>query len=421
MSKQFKIGQLRGYKTLRESLTNLFSAPWRAARGASDSRWQRLRPRREKIWAIQDASFQIDRGEIVGIIGRNGAGKSTLLKLLARITEPTGGEAEIHGRVGSLLEVGTGFHTELTGRENIYLNGAILGMKRAEINRKFDEIVSFAGVKKFIDTPVKRYSSGMYVRLAFAVAAHLETEILLVDEVLAVGDTDFQKKCLGKLDDVAKTGRTVLFVSHNMSLIQKFCSRTLLLEKGRIVADGPTSQVVENYLSAIANKMYGFSDLTDHPGRLPGLKPMILGIGLCDSRQPGKYRAGVSTGDDLVFEIRYDCGEEVIDLAYIVICSLTEEHLVAVGPHYETGEDLGLTGKGVLECHMPSVPLAEGEYTINVMFTGRVPPRHHDFIGNALFFRVDFDDFFGSGAGPPPGEGYFIQPSQWRVRAGAAV
>jgi lipopolysaccharide transport system ATP-binding protein len=203
----------------------------------------------EILWALREVSFDVARGEVIGIIGRNGAGKSTLLKILSRITDPTSGKAFIKGRVGSLLEVGTGFHPELTGRENIYLSGAILGMKRAEIARKFDEMVAFAEIEKFIDTPVKRYSSGMYVRLAFAVAAHLEPEVLLVDEVLAVGDAAFQKKCLGKMGDVAKEGRTILFVSHNMVAVQNLCDRSLWLQDGQVVKEGQTSEVVSDYLS----------------------------------------------------------------------------------------------------------------------------------------------------------------------------
>ena len=207
--------------------------------------------RREEFWALRDVGFEVDQGEVVGIIGRNGAGKSTLLKLLSRITEPTTGRIELRGRVASLLEVGTGFHPELTGRENIFLNGAILGMTRAEIKRKFDEIVAFAEVEKFVDTPVKRYSSGMYVRLAFAVAAHLEPEILVVDEVLAVGDAEFQKKCLGKMRDAAQGGRTVLFVSHNMAAVARLCSKSLLLNKGRLAAYGATSDIINTYVSKL--------------------------------------------------------------------------------------------------------------------------------------------------------------------------
>jgi len=227
-------------------------------------------PTANSIWALKDVSFQVQRGEVVGIIGRNGAGKSTLLKILSRITEPTAGRAEIHGRVGSLLEVGTGFHPELTGRENIYLNGAILGMRRAEIERKFDEIVAFAEIEKFLDTPVKHYSSGMYVRLAFAVAAHLEPEILLVDEVLAVGDAAFQKKCLGKMGDVAKEGRTVLFVSHNMGAIRSLCERGILLSSGQIFADKTADGAVDDYLSTLSVDLTNSGEIVWNLDRAPG-------------------------------------------------------------------------------------------------------------------------------------------------------
>ena len=220
-----------------------------------------------EFWALKDVSFEIKRGEVVGIIGRNGAGKSTLLKILSRITEPTTGLARIHGRVGSLLEVGTGFHPELTGRENIYLNGAILGMQRAEIARKFDAIVDFAGIEKFIDTPVKRYSSGMYVRLAFAVAAHLETEILLVDEVLAVGDAAFQKKCLGTMDQVARSGRTILFVSHNMAAIENLCTSAILLESGSVVMQGDSHRVIHHYLERVLPSLIDNVPLTQRQDR----------------------------------------------------------------------------------------------------------------------------------------------------------
>jgi lipopolysaccharide transport system ATP-binding protein len=250
LGKKYTIGHQteRGrYVALRDVLVNNARNLWRTTtdllRGKPIIQGNDL----EEVWALKDVSFEIRRGEAVGIIGRNGAGKSTLLKILSRITEPSAGRVTIKGRVASLLEVGTGFHPELTGRENIYLNGAILGMTRAEVKRKFDEIVAFAEIEKFLDTPVKRYSSGMYVRLAFAVAAHLEPEILLVDEVLAVGDAGFQKKSLGKMDEVAKTGRTVLFISHNMSMVQRLCDRGLLLDRGRVSRSGPISDVVAHY------------------------------------------------------------------------------------------------------------------------------------------------------------------------------
>jgi lipopolysaccharide transport system ATP-binding protein len=250
LSKQYHIGGLqKTYSTLRDTLADAFVAPFRRAGKLLRGQATGAADLDESIWALRDVSFEVQRGEVVGIIGRNGAGKSTLLKILSRITEPTTGFAEIYGRVGSLLEVGTGFHPELTGRENIYLNGAILGMKRTEIGRKFDEIVAFAEVERFIDTPVKHYSSGMYLRLAFAVAAHLEPEILLVDEVLAVGDARFQKKCLNKMQDVGKQGRTVFFVSHNMPAITRLCERTILLDEGRVIKDGLSHKVVSAYLN----------------------------------------------------------------------------------------------------------------------------------------------------------------------------
>jgi lipopolysaccharide transport system ATP-binding protein len=241
VSKQYRIGVRESYGSLRESLINVARAPLRRLAGNG------TKPD-ETIWALRDVSFEVAPGEALGIIGRNGAGKSTLLKILSRITEPTSGVIDLYGRVGSLLEVGTGFHPELTGRENIFLNGAILGMRREEIEKKFDEIVSFAEMEKFLDTPVKRYSSGMYMRLAFAVAAHLEPEILIVDEVLAVGDAQFQKKCLDKMGDVARGGRTILFVSHNLMAIQSLCRRAIWLEGGRILEDDESGRVVSSYL-----------------------------------------------------------------------------------------------------------------------------------------------------------------------------
>ncbi len=241
LSKQYRVGKVPAYGTLRDALASLRKIPKRLLR-----RNETIAD--DRFWALKDVSFEVRRGEVVGIIGRNGAGKSTLLKVLSRITEPTEGEADIFGRVGSLLEVGTGFHPELTGRENIFLNGAILGMQRAEVMRKFDEIVAFAEVEQFIDTPVKHYSSGMYMRLAFAVAAHLEPEILIVDEVLAVGDAQFQNKCLGKMGEVARNGRTVLFVSHNMHAVGSLCERGLFLHHGRVVFHGSATESVTRYL-----------------------------------------------------------------------------------------------------------------------------------------------------------------------------
>jgi len=248
LGKRYKLGQQSGgYKTLGETITRAVKSPFQRLQhpGSSEEKEEA-----GTFWALKDISFEVKKGEVIGIIGRNGAGKSTLLKILSRITSPTEGTVEVHGRIGSLLEVGTGFHPELTGRENIFLSGSIMGMKKAEIEEKFDQIVAFSEIEKFLDTPVKRYSSGMYVRLAFAVAAHLEPEILIVDEVLAVGDAVFQKKCLGKMGDVAKEGRTVLFVSHNMAAIRQLCPTSILLEKGDLKEMGSTPQVIDDYLDS---------------------------------------------------------------------------------------------------------------------------------------------------------------------------
>lgn len=255
LGKMYRLGSKKeAYSTLRDTITQSFSAPFRHAVQLFRRQANEEAAHRETLWALKDVSFEIKHGEVVGIIGKNGAGKSTLLKILSEITEPTVGHIDVFGRVGSLLEVGTGFHPELTGRENIYLNGAILGMTRAEINRKFDEIVDFSGVEKFLDTAVKHYSSGMGLRLGFAVAAHLEPDVLVVDEVLAVGDAEFQKKCLGKMQDVASQGRTVLFVSHNMGAVTQLCSRAILLQQGTLTEDDTTQTVINSYLNSIASQ-----------------------------------------------------------------------------------------------------------------------------------------------------------------------
>jgi lipopolysaccharide transport system ATP-binding protein len=266
LGKRYKLGYQGSYRTLAETITNNVKSPFLKFKNFTTNAYlgQTIpaeKPSSKEFWALKDVSFQVDQGEVIGIVGRNGAGKSTLLKIISRITAPTEGRIEIHGRVGSLLEVGTGFHPELTGRENIFLSGSILGMRRREIEQKFDDIVKFSEIEKFIDTPAKRYSSGMYVRLAFAVATHLEPEILLVDEVLAVGDAAFQKKCLGKMGDVAHEGRTVLFVSHNMSAIASLCSRGLLISNGQVIKDGEAKEVTAQYQSMLYENISSTSDL----------------------------------------------------------------------------------------------------------------------------------------------------------------
>jgi lipopolysaccharide transport system ATP-binding protein len=309
IAKLYQIGaKQRGYRTLRETIMEVAAAPWRRLQQLS--RWGALGSETANgavpeyaIWALQDVSFEVQPGSVLGIIGANGSGKSTLLKVLSRITQPTAGQIEIRGRVSSLLEVGTGFHPELTGRENIFLNGAILGMSRREIKSKFDEIVDFAEIGKFLDTPVKWYSSGMYVRLAFAVAAHLEPEILILDEVLAVGDAAFQKKCLGKMGRVAKEGLTVLFVSHNMSAISGLCERVIVLEGGKMVFDGPTRTGVERYMGALSATPGGDLRNALHTG--PCRYARIQSIALFN--KAGLPCDTFSMGDTMVVEMEVQC------------------------------------------------------------------------------------------------------------------
>lgn len=311
LGKMYRIGgKQERYYTLRDTLVDLAATPFRKVRGLL--RGESASGLQEEIWALKDVSFEIKHGEVVGIIGRNGAGKSTLLKILSRITEPTTGYADVYGRVGALLEVGTGFHPELTGRENVYLNGAILGMSRTEIDRKFDEIVDFAGVEKFIDTPVKHYSSGMGLRLGFAVAAHLEPEILVVDEVLAVGDAEFQRKCLGKMSEVAGEGRTVLFVSHNMAAVRNICQRGVCLENGRVVDSGSIVDVVERYLDS--GVPHGYTQNLADESRVGGKAAKFTSLAIFNATN---IEQRPRSGDDLRIETIIRCFES---LNNVVVC-----------------------------------------------------------------------------------------------------
>jgi lipopolysaccharide transport system ATP-binding protein len=338
----------------------------------------------EEVWALRDVSFEIRRGEAVGIIGRNGAGKSTLLKVLSRITEPTAGRVTIKGRVASLLEIGTGFHPELTGRENIYLNGTIMGMTRGEIKQKFDEIVAFAEVEKYLDTPVKRYSSGMYVRLAFAVAAHLEPEIMIVDEVLAVGDAQFQKKCLGKMGDVANEGRTVLFVSHNVAAITSLCSRSMLLDRGYVKQSGQTSLVVASYISS------GSADskeicLLDHPNRTLGHQQLLTRI-----------RLDLESGNVAYYErplkliLDYDFPYPIATPQFVISVHTTTGSRVftLISDYQQNNVPNSLQGEGRIECQIKNLPLLPGAYFISLKLWQ--PGQKLDEIDNIIVFQVEW-------------------------------
>ena len=360
LGKRYTLGQRERHRALRDSLTHAFTAPGRWLRAGS-----RGGNGAESIWALKDVSFEIDQGELVGIIGRNGSGKSTLLKILSRITEPTEGRVVVAGRVGSLLEVGTGFHPELTGRENIYVNGVILGMKRAEVARKFDEIVAFAEVSTFIDTPVKHYSSGMQMRLAFAVAAHLEPTILLVDEVLAVGDTAFQKKCIGKMGDVARQGRTVLFVSHDLTSVQLLCQRAIRLTHGQVQGIGAVNDQINAYLAE--SRAVAPTEL-DRPYPL-GHDLSLVRCGFAPNPVPSGGPASFQVELRASRDMRFD------EVAALIHDSLGRRVGVvdfrqASGLHeVRTGQPLRLTAK------FSSVPLVEGEYRIGASI--RSGHEHH--------------------------------------------
>lgn len=356
VSKRFCLAHAAGerpaYGTFREELVRWASWPARAFSGE--------RNRREDFWALRDVSFDVQPSEVIGIIGRNGAGKSTLLKVLSRITKPTGGRVRLRGRVGSLLEVGTGFHPELSGRENIFLSGAVLGMKRAEIRRKFDEMVAFAEVERFLDTPVKRYSSGMYMRLAFAVAAHLEPEILLVDEVLAVGDVAFQRKCLGKMGEVARGGRTILFVSHNMTAVSNLCERTIWLADGRVRTIGPTKQVLSEYLSSATGPAP--ERVWDDPASEPGGDlPRLRRVRVRPTEEGGNVIA-LDTPVEVVVE--YETSKPDLLLHVTVLVNTQDEVCAFATVSRPTRVPIGLVYN---RCLIPGHLLNTGSYSLRVL------------------------------------------------------
>jgi lipopolysaccharide transport system ATP-binding protein len=411
LGKEYRIGaKAERYKTFRESLVSMASAPVRLFRPSA------RRHADERIWALRDVSFEVRAGEVVGVIGRNGAGKSTLLKILARITEPTRGSAEIHGRVGSLLEVGTGFHPELTGRENVFLNGAILGMRRSEIDRKFDQIVAFSEIEQFIDTPVKKYSSGMYLRLAFAVAAHLEPEILLVDEVLAVGDAEFQKKCLGKMGDVAREGRTVLFVSHNMPAVQALCSRAILLRHGTVALDADTGEVLRDYLGYLHST--SANAFRNNPERSGDGSVRLTGGRILDDRRQAAHRLVAGAPATLEFFYENRANADKVDLLATIInhlgVSVTHLNTVVAGFALK-----GLGARGVVSCHIPKLPLPRGEYRVAVAVKHGGNTTDH--IPNALTFSVESSIFFPTGKLPPIEHSACLVVHEWAHTRDSAV
>ena len=412
LTKRYELGVI-GTGTLTRDLERW----WARTRGRPDP-YTRIGQRDaferagESILALDDVSFTVEQGEALGIIGKNGAGKSTLLKILSRVTAPTSGVVKVKGRIGSLLEVGTGFHPELTGRENIYLNGAILGMKKAEVARKFDEIVDFSGVEQFIDTPVKRYSSGMYVRLAFAVAAHLDPEILVVDEVLAVGDAEFQKKCLGKMDDVAKKeGRTVLFVSHNMAAIQQLCTNSILIDFGKLLFSGESQSVVKYYLTTSSNKNY--EKVNGYIAKNEYEKFMLTDVYYNDDA--GKEHSSVLSGENININLELESVTTFRSL--IVTIGINDENgtrLTVLHSDLSGASMQILSNRTVVTCCIPNLMLLPGKYYLDIkIYRGRDVLL---WIPNAKSMTVEQGNVLKSGKLPPKEwGGFFVLDNGWKV------
>jgi lipopolysaccharide transport system ATP-binding protein len=412
LSKRYRIGEYAADTMLREAIVGTLARLVRRKR--ADAQF---------VWALRDLSLEVKEGEVLGIIGRNGAGKSTFLKLLSRITYPTSGKISVSGRVATLLEVGTGFNDELTGRENIYLNGSILGMKRQEINRRIDEIVDFSGVGQFIDTPIKRYSSGMRLRLGFAVAAHLSPDILLVDEVLAVGDADFQKKCLDAMDDLRTSGRTVLFVSHNMAAIESLCTRCIWIEGGRLKADGDARTVVAEYMRTFAHASTGAMELEHIESRSGTGAGRFTYLEFLDGS--GEPTNVIRSGDKLTMRLHYRLKNAQRDLVVGINIHTEYGTLLAASNNWATGDDFPFVnaGDGCADFEIDCLNLLPGRYYLS-LYLGRWDD-HQDVLKNCVAFDVETADCYGSGRGIDSKFGLIYLPSRWksdvsRVRAVSA-
>ena len=421
LSKNYRIGprQEVRYHTLRESIMEAAARPWRRMFNRSDNAkgnnaTNGSNRNGSDFWALKDVTFEVQPGEVVGIVGRNGAGKSTLLKILSRITEPTSGRCIFRGRIGSLLEVGTGFHQELTGRENVYLNGSMLGMTRREITRRFDEIVAFSEIEGFLDTPVKRYSSGMYVRLAFGVAAHLEPEILLVDEVLAVGDLKFQKKCLGKMREVGRSGRTVLFVSHNIAALESLCGQCILIDQGQVKSQGDTKSILAQYYEDDEDRASGRRDLREHRGRTRGSEPIMSRVTLSDGeRSPISC---IRTGSSISLQVDFDVkGTPIQPVLGAVIKTDLGSPIFGVDNRFIPGFEFEkVRGPSTISCNLVDLPLTPGTYLVDLSFGN--DSRDLDVVHDAISFDVAPSDVFGSGKLPPKSAGPILWPATWDLK-----
>jgi lipopolysaccharide transport system ATP-binding protein len=414
VSKRYWLRQREHYSMLRDRIVSCYRAPVRALLGRfrQGGETQNEPP---SVWALEHVSVEVQPGEVLGIIGRNGAGKSTLLKILSRITEPTSGRIQLYGRVGSLLEVGTGFHQELTGRENIFLSGAILGMRRSEIARKFDEIVAFAEVEEFIDVPVKHYSSGMYTRLAFAVAAHLEPEVLLVDEILAVGDIAFQKKCLGKMGDVARQGRTVFFISHNLPSIEALCSRCLFFSRGRLAGDGPVAEVLFRYMTAELEPGRGSCALSAHAGRRNGSVAIMRAVTLSENHSHPS--AAFKMGERLAVSVSFSSQRAFTPVLNVTIKNIQGLSIIRANNLFIGGFDfVERKNSGIITCTFDKLPLLPGRYVIDLSLGDGF--RDLDTVSDAITFEVLPADVFGTGKLPPQGSAVVFCPARFAMTDG---
>ena len=431
LSKLYRIGlRKQANRTFRETLADSLMSPIRNFKRIRQltrfeeqgnpqdrlpSAGNGVDPRRNGIlWALKNVSFEVKRGEVLGIIGRNGSGKSTLLKILSRITEPTGGEAMIYGSTSSILEVGTGFHPELTGRENIFLNGAIMGMRKKQIEKKFDEIVSFAEVDRFIDTPVKRYSSGMYVRLAFSVAAHLDSDIMIVDEVLAVGDAAFQDKCLRKMDNVVQHGRTILFVSHNLGVVERLCGRAILLHEGSIIAEGKPSEVIAQYAEHPLLEKDASSHLVDHPNRKEGSEIILREAKMYrNGKESGTFRSG----DPMKVAVSFRRDQPISQMHFGIAIENAAGQRLSAFPSTVQAPNLvpDSVQEGKIICEIPCLHLSQGTYYLTFLIRSLNSPSPTDLdrINQAVKFTVVASDYFGSDYGTVMKPGVFFEEAKW--------
>jgi len=406
LSKRYRIGRLQQDLSLREQLVEFVRRPLKNFG----------RDKEEVIWALRDVSFRANEGEVVGIVGRNGAGKSTLLKILSRITYPTSGSVKVKGRVASLLEVGTGFHEELTGRENVYLNGSILGMRKREVNRHFDTIVEFAGVEQFIDTPIKRYSSGMRLRLGFAVAAHLNPDVLIVDEVLAVGDAGFQKKCVKAMEGLRNTGRTVLFVSHNLAAVEHLCSRGIWIDAGQVCMDGEAKEVIKAYMGAFSGGQSGGMDLAAIEKRVGSGEIRYTKI---EYLNPDGTQCGITrSGDALVLRFHYHAEKTVRELSFefllytpmgtLLTWTSTWQHRILI-PEIRPGD-------GYVDLEIDSINLVPGTYNFSLLLFGE-DAKVHDKIESGLVLEIEVSDVYNCGRVLESRWGIMYFPQRWRIPA----